>query len=116
MNALRASGFSLSIDDFGTGYSSLAYLQKMPVAELKIDRAFVRNVRHGSDGAALLESTIAMGHRLGLSVVAEGAEDAEEWALLRDIGCDYAQGWFAARPMPVSEFDPWCKAHLPFIR
>lgn len=116
MNALRTSGFSLSIDDFGTGYSSLAYLQKMPVAELKIDRAFVRNVRHGSDGAALLESTIAMGHRLGLSVVAEGPEDAEEWALLCAIGCDYAQGWYAARPMPVPEFERWCETQLPFLR
>ncbi len=116
MNALRASGFSLSIDDFGTGYSSLAYLQKMPVAELKIDRAFVRHVRPGSDGAALLESTIAMGHRLGLTVVAEGAEDAEEWSLLRAIGCDYAQGWFAAAPMPVPEFDRWCETQLPFVR
>ena len=116
MNALRTSGFSLSIDDFGTGYSSLAYLQKMPVVELKIDRAFVRNVRPGSDGAALLESTIAMGHRLGLTVVAEGAEDAEEWSLLRAIGCDYAQGWFAAAPMPVPEFDRWCETQLPFVR
>jgi EAL domain-containing protein (putative c-di-GMP-specific phosphodiesterase class I) len=116
MNALRASGFSLSIDDFGTGYSSLAYLQKMPVAELKIDRALVRDVRPDSDGAALLESTIAMGHRLGLSVVAEGAEDAEEWALLCAIGCDYAQGWYAARPMPVAEFEHWCATRLPFLR
>lgn len=116
MNALRTSGFSLSIDDFGTGYSSLAYLQKMPVAELKIDRAFVRNVRPGSDGAALLESTIAIGHRLGLSVVAEGPEDAEEWALLCAIGCDYAQGWYAARPMPVPEFERWCATQVPFLR
>jgi diguanylate cyclase (GGDEF)-like protein len=116
MNALRNSGFSLSIDDFGTGYSSLAYLQKMPVAELKIDRSFVRNVRPHSDSAALLESTIAMGHRLGLVVVAEGAEDADEWALLTAIGCDYAQGWFAAAPMPVEEFERWRETRLPFLR
>lgn len=116
MNELRSSGFSLSIDDFGTGYSSLAYLQKMPVVELKIDRSFVRNVRPGTDGAALLESTVAMGHRLGLIVVAEGAEDADEWALLRAMGCDYVQGWFAARPMPVAEFEQWCSTKLPFLR
>jgi EAL domain-containing protein (putative c-di-GMP-specific phosphodiesterase class I) len=116
MNELRSNGFSLSIDDFGTGYSSLAYLQKMPVVELKIDRSFVRNVRPGSDGAALLESTVAMGHRLGLSVVAEGAEDADEWAILKAMGCDYVQGWFAARPMAVAEFEQWCSTKLPFLR
>jgi diguanylate cyclase (GGDEF)-like protein len=115
MSALRSAGFSLSIDDFGTGYSSLAYLQKMPVAELKIDRAFVRHVQPGSDGASLLDSTIALGHRLGLIVVAEGAEDLQEWALLRTLGCDYAQGWFAAKPMPVDDFERWCDAHVPFL-
>ena len=114
MQDLRAHGFSLSIDDFGTGYSSLAYLQKMPVAELKIDRAFVRDVKPGSEGAALLDATIALGHRMGLSVVGEGAETAQEWALLRSLGCDYAQGWFAAKPMPLAEFEAWHQAHTPF--
>ncbi len=115
MNALREAGFSLSIDDFGTGYSSLAYLQKMPVAELKIDRSFVRNVKAGSDGASLLDSTIALGHRLGLIVVAEGAEDAQEWELLRSLGCDYAQGWYAAKAMPLGDFELWCREHAPFF-
>jgi diguanylate cyclase (GGDEF)-like protein len=115
MKALRSAGFTLSIDDFGTGYSSLAYLQKMPVAELKIDRAFVRDAQPGSDGASLLDSTIALGHRLGLIVVAEGAENQQEWDLLRSLGCDYAQGWFAAKPMPVEDFDHWCGANLPFL-
>ncbi|MDZ7938654.1 MAG: EAL domain-containing protein [Rhodoferax sp.] len=114
MNGLRNAGFSLSIDDFGTGYSSLAYLQKMPVAELKIDRAFVRHVRAHTDEAALLESAIDIGHRLGLSVVAEGPEDAQEWALLQSMGCDYAQGWYAAAPMPVAKFEAWCAQNLPF--
>lgn len=115
MNELRAAGFSLSIDDFGTGYSSLAYLQKMPVAELKIDRSFVRHVKAGSDGASLLDSTIALGHRLGLSVVAEGAENAQEWELLRELGCDYAQGWYAAKAMPLEDFERWCAENLPFL-
>jgi diguanylate cyclase (GGDEF)-like protein len=115
MKDLRTAGFSLSIDDFGTGYSSLAYLQKMPVAELKIDRAFVRKVHAGSEGALLLDSTIALGHRLGLSVVAEGAETAEEWALLRALGCDYVQGWFAAPPMPIDQFELWCQDNSPFL-
>ncbi|MBY0574816.1 MAG: EAL domain-containing protein, partial [Undibacterium sp.] len=107
MHALRDAGFSLSIDDFGTGYSSLAYLQKMPVAELKIDRSFVRDVSPGSDAAVLLESTIMMAHRLGLSVVAEGAETAVEWNLLKALQCDYVQGYYLAKPMPVDEFLQW---------
>jgi diguanylate cyclase (GGDEF)-like protein len=114
LNALRDAGFTLSIDDFGTGYSSLSYLQRMPVAELKIDRSFVRDVKAGSDGAALLDSIIALGHRMGLSVVAEGAETAQECALLQSLGCDYVQGWFVAKAMPVPEFDQWRQSHDPF--
>jgi EAL domain-containing protein (putative c-di-GMP-specific phosphodiesterase class I) len=114
MHALRRAGFSLSIDDFGTGYSSLSYLQKMPVAELKIDRSFVRDVAAGTDAAVLLESTIELGHRLGLSVVAEGAETAAEWDVLVLLGCDYVQGYFAARPMPVEEFLSWRTRCVPF--
>lgn len=115
MQALKNAGFSLSIDDFGTGYSSLAYLQKMPVAELKIDRSFVRDVVAGSDAAVLLKSTIEMAHRLGLSVVAEGAETASEWALLEQLQCDYIQGYFAAKPMQTEAFLLWRKANSPFI-
>lgn len=114
MHTLRRGGFSLSIDDFGTGYSSLAYLQKMPVAELKIDRSFIHDVVAGTDAAVLLESTIELGHRLGLSVVAEGAETAAEWDLLVALGCDYVQGYFAAKPMPVDEFFYWRARSAPF--
>jgi EAL domain-containing protein (putative c-di-GMP-specific phosphodiesterase class I) len=115
LRALRNAGFTLSIDDFGTGYSSLAYLQKMPVSEVKIDRSFVRNVKHGSDGAVLLDSILALGHRLTLSVVAEGAENREEWLLLKNLGCNYVQGWFAAKAMPVQEFQIWREANDPFL-
>ncbi|MES2151951.1 MAG: EAL domain-containing protein [Pseudomonadota bacterium] len=114
MHALRNAGFTLSIDDFGTGYSSLAYLQKMPVAELKIDRSFVRDVVAGSDGAVLLESTIELGHRLGLSVVAEGAETRDEWDVLQALGCDYVQGYFIAKPMPATDFLGWRANHPVF--
>lgn len=114
MFRLRRDGFSLSIDDFGTGYSSLAYLQKMPVAELKIDRSFIKDVVAGTDAAVLLQSTIELGHRLGLSVVAEGAETAAEWDLLNVLGCDYVQGYYAARPMPVEEFLSWRTKSVPF--
>jgi len=115
LHDLRAAGFTLSIDDFGTGYSSLAYLQKMPVSELKIDRAFVKDVAPHSEGATLLESIISLSHRLGLCVVAEGAETAEEWSLLVALGCDYMQGWYAAKPMPIVDFLDWRLAHDPFI-
>ena len=114
LHALREAGFSLSIDDFGTGYSSLAYLQKMPVAELKIDRAFVRGVKAGSDGEKLLDSIAGLGHRLGLTVVAEGVETAEEWDLVARLGCDYVQGWFAAKAMPRDDFLAWRAANNPF--
>jgi EAL domain-containing protein (putative c-di-GMP-specific phosphodiesterase class I) len=115
LHALRDAGFSLSIDDFGTGYSSLSYLQKMPVAELKIDRSFVCNVQAGTDGADLLDSIIALGHRMGLSVVAEGAETAQECALLKTLGCDYLQGWFVAKAMPIADFVQWLKVNDPFV-
>ena len=114
LHALRDAGFSISIDDFGTGYSSLSYLQRMPVAELKIDRSFVRNVQRGTEGAKLLDSIIALGHRMGLSVIAEGAETADECALLQSLGCDYLQGWYVAKAMPVSEFETWRSKNDPF--
>jgi diguanylate cyclase (GGDEF)-like protein len=115
MQNLVEAGLSLSIDDFGTGYSSLAYLQKMPVTELKIDRAFVSGVRAGTDGEALLRATIGLAHVMGMPVVAEGAETADEWALLSALGCDYVQGYFIARPMPVPQFLEWRKEHNPFM-
>jgi EAL domain-containing protein (putative c-di-GMP-specific phosphodiesterase class I) len=114
MNELHQAGFSLSIDDFGTGYSSLAYLQKMPVAELKIDRAFVAKVKPDTDGALLLDSIISLGHRLGLAVVAEGAETLEEWNLLKSLGCDYVQGWFVSKALPTDDFERWCLNKSPF--
>lgn len=115
LKSLTESGFSIAIDDFGTGQASLAYLQKMPVVELKIDRAFVTGVDLGSEGEALLDTIILLGHRLGLSVVAEGAESACEWALLNRLGCDYSQGWFAAKAMPVAEFSEWRENNVPFL-
>ncbi len=115
LHALNDAGFSLSVDDFGTGYSSLAYLQKMPVAELKVDRSFVRQVRIGTDKAALLDSIIAMGHRMGLSVVAEGAETEAECDVLHHMACDYLQGWYVARAMPYGEFTLWLARNDPFL-
>lgn len=115
LHALHAHGYSIAIDDFGTGYSSLAYLQKMPVTELKIDRVFVAGVTADTDAATLLLSTIELGQRLKLSIVAEGVEAAQEWILLKSFGCDYIQGWFAAKAMPASDFLLWANNNTPFI-
>ena len=107
LNRLSAMGFGLSIDDFGTGYSSLAYLKRLPVDELKIDQSFVRNMPCEHDDAMIVRSTIELAHNLGLTVVAEGVEDAHVWEQLRALDCDQAQGYHMGKPMPVEEFCQW---------
>jgi EAL domain-containing protein (putative c-di-GMP-specific phosphodiesterase class I) len=107
---LSALGVRLSIDDFGTGYSSLAYLKRLPVDELKIDQAFVRHVADDEADATIVRSTISLGHNLGLNVVAEGVEDEAAWRLLAEAGCDRAQGYYLARPMPAGDVVRWLQA------
>jgi EAL domain-containing protein (putative c-di-GMP-specific phosphodiesterase class I) len=107
---LRLKGFGLSIDDFGTGYSSMEKLKQLPFTELKVDRSFVYGATGDSVARAILESSVQMGHALGMNVVAEGAETQEDWDLLAAIGCDEVQGYIAARPMPAEEFIAW-KTH-----
>lgn len=110
MNELRAIGLSMSIDDYGTGYSSLAQMKQIPAAELKIDRAFVMNVIDDREDQLIVRSTIDMGHGLGLKVTAEGVEDAATLTLLEEMGCDFAQGYYIAKPMPAVEFHHWLVA------
>lgn len=105
---LHMKGFALSIDDFGTGYSSMEQLRRVPFAELKIDRAFVNGAGQSAKAKAILQSSAALGHNLGLSVVAEGAETQEDWDLLVEMGVDVVQGYFVARPIPVDAVAPWC--------
>ncbi len=113
MHALREAGVRWSIDDFGTGYSSLAYLQRLPVSELKIDRSFVDHVDASAARTALLHSIVSLGHGLGLEVTAEGIErEAERDELLR-AGCNLAQGWLFARPMPPDAALAWAAEHAP---
>ena len=107
LNRLHARGFKLSIDDFGTGYSSLAYLKRLPVEQLKIDKSFVMNMQSDADDATIVRSTIELAHNLGLSVVAEGVENEEICVLLRELNCDEAQGYHLSRPMPVADFIAW---------
>jgi len=107
---LKEQGFRLSIDDYGTGYSSLAYIQRLNCDELKIDRAFVTHASGDGKDAAIVHSTIELGHSLGLSVVAEGVEDAEVLEVLRDLGCDLAQGYAIARAMPPEKLAEWVES------
>jgi EAL domain-containing protein (putative c-di-GMP-specific phosphodiesterase class I) len=93
----------LSIDDYGTGYSSLAYLQRLPMDEVKIDRSFVTTLATVADDAIIVRSTIELGHKLGLTVVGEGVEDDAVASLLLEYGCDLAQGYLFGRPVPAEE-------------
>jgi EAL domain-containing protein (putative c-di-GMP-specific phosphodiesterase class I) len=102
LEAVRRLGARVSLDDFGTGYSSLAYLQRLPVDELKIDRSFVAAIADDSVSAAIVASVLDLAHAVGLEVVAEGVETAEQLDLLRRLGCDHAQGYHLARPAPAA--------------
>ena len=104
LNALSAAGFKLSIDDFGTGYSSLAYLKRLPVNELKIDKSFVMAMEKDAGDAKIVRSTIDLAHNLGLTVVAEGVETAQQADALRREGCDLMQGYHFAPPLAADEF------------
>jgi len=104
---IKALGVELFIDDFGIGYSSLSYLHKLPVDAIKIDQSFILSMPDNAVSAAIVESTIDLGHRLDLEVVAEGVETESAWNRLVDLGCDTAQGYYMARPMPADQFKDW---------
>ena len=107
LSRLRDLGIRLSVDDFGTGYSSLAYLSRLPVSEMKIDRSFIMGIADDPSKAAIVRAALDLGHNLRLEVVAEGVEDQRTWDLLFALGCDTAQGYFMARPMPADAVLPW---------
>jgi EAL domain-containing protein (putative c-di-GMP-specific phosphodiesterase class I) len=104
---LRQLGVRTSIDDYGTGYSSLAYLRHLPADELKLDRTLTADVDVNARAAAIVKHTVALAHDLGLTLVAEGVEDEATGAVLARLGCDVAQGYAIARPMPVEDFLAW---------
>ncbi|HEV2885527.1 MAG TPA: EAL domain-containing protein, partial [Jatrophihabitans sp.] len=111
LRELDAMGVTLSLDDFGTGYSSLLRLETLPVREIKIDRAFVSRVGENRSSAGIVRAIADLAHALGMRAVAEGVETETEWRLLRELGCDGAQGWHIAAPMPVARATEWLLAH-----
>ena len=109
LEVLDNMGFVLSIDDYWTGYSSLAYLMKLPVDEIKIDKSFVLGMAEDRSSAVIVRSTIDLGHNLGKKVVAEGVETLEMWNALAEWGCDTAQGYYMGKPMPAVQLMTWLK-------
>lgn len=100
-------GVRLAIDDFGTGYSSLAYLHRLPVDELKIDRSFVTHLAQDYSDSVIVRSSIAMAHSLGVAVIAEGVEDAPAWTALAEMECDFIQGYYLSRPLSAEALEVW---------
>ncbi len=106
---LSALGVSLSIDDFGTGYSSLAYLKRLPVNEIKIDKSFIICMMGDSASVSIVRPIIELGHNMGLQVVAEGVENRETWDRLVTLGCDLAQGNYLCPPIPAAHLTRWLR-------
>ncbi len=110
--AFQQAGIKISLDDFGTGYSSLSYLRKFNLDYLKIDKSFVYNLEHDAANVALCEAIIVMAHKLGLKVIAEGVETAQQYEMLRRAGCDYGQGFLFGEPLPPDEFEALLQQRL----
>jgi diguanylate cyclase (GGDEF)-like protein/PAS domain S-box-containing protein len=113
LREIAAMGVNIAIDDFGTGYSSLSYLRRLPLEALKIDRSFVMGMNDNPQDAIIVRSTVALAHSLGLRVIAEGVENAATLALLKNMGCDQAQGYHFSRPLPLDELIDWLQVRQP---
>jgi EAL domain-containing protein (putative c-di-GMP-specific phosphodiesterase class I) len=107
LSSLRARGMQIAVDDFGTGYSSMTYLRQLPIDTLKIDRFFVSRALQGTYDCTMIETLLQLGHTLDLGIVAEGVETVEELDFLSARGCQRAQGFYFAKPMPVVQAETW---------
>ena len=105
---LAKYGVGIHIDDFGTGYSSLSYLAELPVQTLKIDQSFIKRLTESDTNARVVQAVIALGKAMGLEVIAEGVETEQQMEIVRTLGCDLAQGFLIAKPLPDEEFRKWC--------
>jgi EAL domain-containing protein (putative c-di-GMP-specific phosphodiesterase class I) len=113
MTRFRVKGFQLSIDDFGTGFSSMVQLVRLPFSEIKIDKSFVMNAQKSQESRSVIKSIIDLGHSLDLLVAAEGVEDLDTLNYLNTLGCDFAQGYLIARPMPGEAARSWAESPGP---
>jgi len=111
--AIKKLGVRVAVDDFGTGYSSLSYLNQLPLDEVKIDQSFISRLLRDPQTSSIVRTAIDLSHALGLEVVAEGIEDEATLERLRLLGCDRAQGYFIARPMPADAVLPWLQRYVP---
>lgn len=102
---LRRNGFEIAVDDFGTGYSSLAYLQRLAIQLVKIDRSFISNIEDNAQNRSIVSAIIAMAHSMGMTTIAEGVETESQMALLKELGCDYLQGFYLGRPVSATDFE-----------
>ena len=109
VSRLHDIGVQLSIDDFGTGYSSLAYLKRLPMDELKIDQSFVKHMTENHSDLVIVRSTIDLAHNLGLRVVAEGIEQDEQIDALKQLGCEFGQGYRISQALPLDRLSLWLK-------
>jgi EAL domain-containing protein (putative c-di-GMP-specific phosphodiesterase class I) len=109
---LRMKGFRVSIDDFGIGNSSLGLLARLPFSEIKVDKSFAMTAVKSDESKAIIKSTVDLSHNLGLCVVTEGVEDRETLDFLQEVGCDYAQGYYIARPMAEAAVGQWIVQHM----
>lgn len=111
MRELRALGFEISVDDYGIGQSSLSKLKQLPVDEIKIDKLFIMTLEESEGDRAIAESTIELGHKFGLTVIAEGVESAGAIEILAEYGCDYVQGYHLSKPLPPDELNTWLQEY-----
>ncbi len=112
MSLLQSMGVRLSVDDFGTGYSSLTHLRQLPIDEIKIDKSFVEGMCSSDADAAIVRTVIDLAHNLGKQVCAEGVENEETWAMLREMGCDLVQGYWVSRPLTALDLMRWLRESM----